>query len=63
MSEDIRYYKGIIECEIVGGMHNKALIRYRESGIVGMKDLRKTVFPGELDIVPIRLCWRKERNE
>ena len=62
MSEDIRYYRGIIKCELMEKFGRKAQIRYRQPGFVGPKGLRKFVSPGEIDITLIRHCWRKKKN-
>lgn len=61
MPKDIRYYRGLVKMEIVKIMEKKALVKYLESGIVGFKDLKKFVLPGDVDITFIRHCWRNRK--
>ena len=62
MSE-IRYYRGEIPCEIIKKGKKKALIKYLVPGWVGNeKEGHKFVDYFDEDIVPIRMCWRKEKN-
>ena len=61
LGPDIRYYRGIIKCELMEKFGRKARIRYMESGEVGPKGLKKMVRPGYYDITLIRFCWRKRK--
>lgn len=62
MTEEIRYYRGKIKCQLIlmAGKVKKALIKYLEFGIVGPKDLQKMVVPDMTDITLSRHCWRKK---
>ena len=62
LGPDIRYYRGVIKCELMEKFGRKAQIRYMESGEVGPKGLKKIVYPGEIDITLIRFCWRKKKE-
>ncbi|KKK66425.1 hypothetical protein LCGC14_2964190 [marine sediment metagenome] len=60
---DIRYYMGKIECEIMTKGKRKALVSWNESGVIGNKsEGYKNVASGIEDIVPIRLLWRKKND-
>lgn len=58
---EIRYYRGKVKISILKIKGGKALIKYLESGIVGMKGLRKFVLTGDMDITLTRHCWRNKK--
>lgn len=55
----MRFYRGKIPMKILFRGGKKALVEYVEDGVVGPKDLSKTVKKGDRDIVLIRHCWRR----
>ena len=58
---DIRYYRGILEMEIIAIKGRKALVEYLEEGWVGPEGIRKQVFPGDEDVILTRHCWRNKK--
>lgn len=63
MIEVIRYYMGKIRGLILMTSGRKALFSYLEEGVVGSKELGyKHVKTGNSDIIPIRMLWKKRRE-
>ena len=59
----MRYYKGMIKCELIELLGKKAIIQYLEGGLVGNKKCGfKPVSQGMRDITLIRLVWKNKKE-
>ena len=60
----IRYYMGKIKLRKISGNDpmKKALYESLEFGLMGSKQMGfKQTYPGELNVIPYRLCWRNKK--
>lgn len=58
---NIRYFRGRHKIEVLEVHRNKAMIKHLEHGYTGNKKIGyKKIKPGDIDIVPTRLCWKNK---